>query len=227
MAMITLQISQVSSKTYGLGVVLCIGFGWLAACSSVDEAPGGGRIEHPVELGPKIQPSPSALATTLSSSSPSSSTSAPSAPLSSKRRSISEYFEENTGLKLSPRDKAIMDDCPDRAWSKNVPKRQCSKDEQCGDGFCDRGRCAAFWTCRGGYGIPCEKDAHCSSYRCVDGRCRSCVSDAECKWESDHQDPKCIDEPSIPGSRGCVGVTGGFKDATIVGPGAATQSPKK
>jgi hypothetical protein len=25
-------------------------------------------------------------------------------------------------------------------------KRGCKKDDECGDGFCDRGRCAAIWT---------------------------------------------------------------------------------
>ena len=32
-------------------------------------------------------------------------------------------------------------------------KRRCTSDEQCGDGLCDRGRCAAKWSCSN-YGKP-------------------------------------------------------------------------
>ena len=71
--------------------------------------------------------------------------------------SHSERFEERTGLTLSPLAKAMMDDCPARAWSKTVPKRRCAKDDQCGDGFCDRGRCAPFWTCTEDYGRRVNK----------------------------------------------------------------------
>jgi hypothetical protein len=48
--------------------------------------------------------------------------------------------EPPSGFTLSPIDKAIAQDYPARRWSKNVPERSCTKDDECGDGFCDRGR---------------------------------------------------------------------------------------
>lgn len=120
--------------------------------------------------------------------------------------SPSERFEEHTGLKLSPSEKAIMDDCPERAWSKKVPKRRCTKDAECGDGFCDRGNCAALWSCTSDYGRPCEQDDHCISRPCINGRCQSCTLDAECQWHRAVQDPKCTEDRSIIGARECIGV---------------------
>lgn len=40
---------------------------------------------------------------------------------------------------VSALDQAILEDYPPRPWSKNVPSQTCSRDEECGDGFCDRG----------------------------------------------------------------------------------------
>ncbi|MCK6590454.1 MAG: hypothetical protein L6Q76_23060, partial [Polyangiaceae bacterium] len=70
---------------------------------------------------------------------------ATSAPSVTRAHSPSEEFEKRWGFKLNPADKAIMDDCPARAWSKNVPKSRCTKDSECGDGFCDRDHCAPLW----------------------------------------------------------------------------------
>jgi hypothetical protein len=74
-----------------------------------------------------------------------------------------------------------------------VPNRACTKDEQCGDGFCDRGRCAPMST-RSPYGRRCEvlPTIHqCGVYLCLDGRCRSCVSVAECVKEMNDPDSLC------------------------------------
>lgn len=97
-------------------------------------------------------------------------------------------------------DGAIARDWPPRPWSKNVPDRACAIDNECGDGFCDRGKCAPIWTWTHIYGQRCDAlhSYHpetcpstpagprcdlmpsCGGYLCLDGRCRSCVSNDEC-----------------------------------------------
>lgn len=180
---------------------LCTGISWLLACSSTDEAPGGGRVEHPVEPGPKAL-----SAASVASPASTSATPLPSSLGSSSPSALAtELPVEPT---MSPLDKAILEDCPERVWSKNVPKRGCTKDEQCGDGFCDRGHCAPIWTCTGAYGKRCEEDARCgTSFLCINGRCSSCVSDAECKSYPNNQNPKCVPEPTMPGVQICHGIT--------------------
>jgi hypothetical protein len=126
----------------------------------------------------------------------------------------SEMYERRTGLALSPLDKAVIDACPARAWSRNVPRRRCTTDGQCGEGFCDRGRCAARWTCQLDYGRPCKGSDGCSVYPCIDGRCRSCTSESECDWKRGRpgeSDVKCQDDyVFVPGARACIGVVTGF-----------------
>lgn len=178
-------------------LAVCIGLSGLSSCSSTDEAPGGGRVEHPVDLGPKRVTAPSASSPSAASASPLES--------ASPQSSATEAPSEPT---ISSLDKAIRDDCPTRAWSKNVPKRVCSKHEQCGDGFCDRGRCAAIWTCGFPYGRLCEGDTTCGTpLLCINGRCSSCVSDSECKSYPDNQNPKCVPDPTMPGVVICHGYT--------------------
>jgi hypothetical protein len=65
-----------------------------------------------------------------------------------------------------------------------VPDRACRNDDECGDGFCDRGRCAPFWVEYPEYGQTCHAPGTadtCGGLLCVEGRCRSCVSDVECR----------------------------------------------
>src|SRR5262249_31272263 len=82
-----------------------------------------------------------------------------------------------------PRLGTVIPEPPPQPLSKNVPNRDCTGDAQCGDGFCDRGRCAPLWSGDPAYGKRCEASSAdpCSGrYLCLQGRCRSCVSDAEC-----------------------------------------------
>ena len=203
------------------GLFAWIGLGMAAACSSDDQAPGGGRIEHPIAGGLTKAPPPS---TSLAPSPASAVVS--SAPSVDRPLSLSERFEQRTGLKLSPRDKIIAEDCPERPWSKNVPERRCKKDDECGDGFCDRDHCAPLWTCFQPYSRPCERDDQCAFRPCIDGRCRSCLSDAECKWDKNNQDPKCTPDLWIPGARDCLGVTPGMGDG-VPSRGPLPQKPKQ
>lgn len=221
----SMQTNKGHSKILVVGLSAWVAFGWVVSCSSSDEAPGGGRIEHPVEPGPKAPPPPLSIAPPPTNSTPPSASALATPEPPPRRRSRSEAYEEITGTKLSVIDKAILDDCPSRVWSKNVPKRSCTKDEQCGDGFCDRGHCAAIWTCSASFGQRCERDQWCRTNLCIDGRCRSCLSDAECIDEPDNQDPKCTPDNSIPGSRGCYGVAGSREGDAV--PRRPPEAPKK
>ncbi len=202
MAMKTTSTSMLSAMGCALGLAL----GWAMACSSSDEVPGGGRIAHPVEPGPK----------------PSASTISPQSQSATPLPSASELPPDPY---LSPIDKAIANDHPSRPWSKNVPKRSCTKDDECGDGFCDRGQCAAIWTGGESYGQKCGRDEPCAAvYLCIDSRCRSCVADTECVDEPDNQNPRCSSDPFVPGARGCRGVAGGEGNAV---PSPFRSTPQK
>jgi hypothetical protein len=179
-----------------VGLAAWVGLAGLVACVSSDDAPPGGRLEHP-DPGSKAPRPPTALT---------HATSGPSVPPPSS----SGVNEPPSGFKLSQIDKAIAEDYPSRPWSKNVPNRSCMKDDECGDGFCDRGRCAAIWTWSFSLGQRCERNEYCGTLPCIDGRCRSCVSDKECEWPMDVQDPKCSPHPSIPGAQMCDGLVPGF-----------------
>jgi hypothetical protein len=150
----------------------CAGLTAGASCVSGDEAPAGGRVAHP----PARVSMPVASAEAPPDASP-----------------PAEGF--------TPLDQAIADDCrpfrppawSTRVWSQQVPDRDCTTDVECGDGFCDRGHCAAIKTCQDRYGQRCinhrpiprhfadrsPKLQVCPGI-CLEGRCRSCQSDAEC-----------------------------------------------
>lgn len=120
-----------------------------------------------------------------------------------EERELEEASKRSTkyGLTL-PLDKAIANTCPNQAWSVNVPKRACTKDEQCGDGFCNRGQCAAIWTCDDRHGQRCQNDEQCRGV-CVEGRCRSCESDAECRRDGRTPDAFCTRPLAITARRNC------------------------
>jgi hypothetical protein len=191
-----------------VGLAAWVALAGLASCVSSDDAPAGARVEHP-DRGPKAPPPPASA----------QATSEPSV----RPPSPSDVGEPPSGFTLSPIDEAIRKDKPSRPWSKNVPKRSCTKDDECGDGFCDRGRCAAIWTYHEQYGQRCEWDRWCGGYLCIDGRCQSCVSDEECaRTESWQSDPKCESVDKIPNARECFGVVGSMHRGVIIprkGPG--------
>jgi hypothetical protein len=157
-----------------------VGLCCAVSCSSGDQAPAGGHVEHP-------DPTPASTSTTTSiAPSPAPTPETPAPP---------EVEEQQ-------RPKTLAEDEPARPWSKNVPKRNCKKDDECGDGFCDRGRCAAIWTYTAQYGQPCEENF--ATLLCIDGRFRSCVSDAECAWTGKGGVPRCVSDTSVPGGRECA-----------------------
>jgi hypothetical protein len=145
-----------------------LGLAGLLSCSAADEAPGG-HLEHPT--GP--QPAPTAMPSLSAEVAP-----ATTAPM---------YFMTSSGVVIA--DPHLHFQTP---WSKNVPVRACTKDDECGDGFCDRDRCAAFYTWTR-YGLWCGRGDPCigQGHLCIDGRCRSCMSDAECVTASGRSDLAC------------------------------------
>jgi len=164
-----------------LGFLVVLSIATIASCSSIDPAPGGGHVEY---AGTQI-PAPSSSA---QGPSPSSSVGP-----------------------LSPLDWAIRNDCWARQWSKNVPERACTKDSECGDGFCDRDHCAAIWTCDEHYGQRCygprsERSGLCRGI-CLEGRCRTCLSDDECVKALGISDARCQSHPDRSGGHMC-GVPG-------------------
>lgn len=101
--------------------------------------------------------------------------------------------------------------------SSHVPNRDCSKDYECGDGFCDRGICAVIWREVGHYGQRCTKDWQCDGI-CLDGRCRSCLFHAECAAKADgYRYVVCGRRSDRPGALGCGGesVHGPFTDINV------------
>ena len=200
-------------KNLFVGLVSWAVLAGMAACSSSDEAPGGGRVAHPVavNLGTSGLPGTAAPLPLAHNAPPPSTHNAPppsslwvTPPPARPRLSNSEYYELRKGLKPSPEDKAILDDCPERPWSKNVPNRACTFDHECGDGFCDRDRCAAIWTCGERQGQRCEKDMQCPGEVCIDGRCKSCASDAECVNRLRRSDAECSPRRDEAGARACT-----------------------
>jgi len=176
------------------GMMIWLGLACTAACASGDKTQALRHVDHSVASppSPDAQPEETSGSPTISPDSTppidplmTSAIRAEVTPAPSVNRPPlpSQGYEQLFGVKLSPLEKAIMDDCPMRAWSQHVPKRQCKKDSECGDGFCDRGRCAAIWTCASDYGRRCEEDAQCGPRPCIDGRCRSCASEADCDWK--------------------------------------------
>lgn len=198
-----------------VGLASWMGVGVATSCSSSDQALGEGRVEHP-------DPAPPPPNNTALPSAQASLTPAPTqhpAPLA-----VAD--DPCSGPSRPPLDKAIAEDEPARPWSKNVPTRSCTNDSECGDGYCDRGRCAAIWTSTLQYGQRCERNCpRYGSLPCIDGRYRSCISDKECEWASHIQDAKCAPDSWAPGFRSCDGVVPSIKGTAV--PGPPPQRPRQ
>lgn len=198
-------------------LVAWLGLASVVSCVSSDDVPGPGRVGSP-DPSSKAPPPPASF-------SPSPALVPVSSEPSGHPPSLPNVDKQPAGFTRSPLDKAIAENDPARPWSKNVPKRHCTNDGECGDGFCNRGSCAAIWTSTLTLGQRCGWDVQCGSLLCIDGRCKSCVSDTECE-RVDVQDGKCIPDPWIPDSQRCSGFVGGGVDGTAA-PGPPPQRPKQ
>lgn len=161
----------------------------LFCCSASDEAPFGGRVDSPANKDPKTPTSAPSIDPSLEGVHPGPPYPTaregwwPDPPFPVPTIDWSTYPPRPStwwGLKLTPLQKVISDTCPTQRWSQNVPDIPCTKDSECGDGFCDRGQCGPIWTCGMRASLPCEKPEHCWDLLCIEGRCQSCVNDEEC-----------------------------------------------
>jgi hypothetical protein len=177
----TMRKVKAAMRAPVLALVFLPGLLAATACSSVDEGAASGRLEHP----------------------PGKATEKAAASASAQVAAATPAF--------TPLDKTIAEGCvplpnlPDsypawpRQWSQDVPERDCTSDDECGDGFCDRGRCSAIWTCVERHGQRCIDGEvypirggprRCNAL-CIESRCRSCVSDEECVQVLGDPSAKC------------------------------------
>jgi hypothetical protein len=194
------------SWAYALGgVMLGGGIVGIAACSSSESAMGGRHVASPQvgidagDAGGGVDAADAGRHTDAGGRSPFGEMIMPSHIIDPP----SNIVEREWGLTLSPDEKHMVNTCPRRAWSKNVPDRDCKKDNECGDGICDRGHCSAIITCLMYPGAPCKTDAHCRGL-CMEGRCRSCVSDEECQKKEMNPYGACDAPGSHPPGRSCA-----------------------
>lgn len=199
--MISAHPHQMGSRCAVLLFVAGVAIAWVTSCSATGDAPRC-QAESPV----KHQRDP-ALASSSANVSPGPPTQTPDTTPSrvdcSRPHRPDEPCPRVPGMALSPLDKAIADDFPSKPWSKNVPERACKKDDECGDGFCDRDRCAPIWTWTERYGQRCDASHGCPGL-CLDGRCRSCMSDAECVQATGSSAGMCTGPGAAPPGRRCA-----------------------
>jgi hypothetical protein len=186
-----IQMNATHGRHALVALAAWVGLAGAASCLSSDDAPAGGRVEHPPQRAP--------------------------IPVASTKEGQKGTHPPHQAP-FTPLDQAIADDCPPRVWSQNVPDRDCSNDGECGDGFCDRGHCAAIWTCQAGFGQRCTRAVprHFGSVPfepfcvgiCLDGRCRSCQSNAECAEEFGSGGIICNPVPIQAGSGRPCGIAG-------------------
>ena len=167
-----------------VGLAAWVGLCCAVSCSSSDQVPAGGRVAHPDPT--PASPSKSVEDTFLDNL-------LKSVPIEKEFIDKCSADERacNSNVSRTPIDEAIADDYPAREWSKNVPYLPCTRDDECGDGFCDRGQCAPIMTWNDLWGQRCKASHHCPGLLCINGRCRSCIADAECKSKYGHPDAMC------------------------------------
>ena len=200
------------------GVLWGIGVAMIASCSASDEAPFGGRVESPAKVASSASSKPSPSSTPTAHPSLLAVHPGPPYPTGKSDRwpappypKPADYTgpwpphpSEWWGLPLTPLEKIMADTCPEQVWSQYVPDIDCTKDSECGDGFCDRGHCNAIRTCALRVGQRCVDDKQCDGV-CIDGRCRSCISDEECQKRHDGNMGMMCNPPTRPPSHRMCG----------------------
>lgn len=184
-----------------LRVVLWTNLVTAISCSSNYETNVGGHVGSPAKVATYTTAS-SAQLPPLPTSVPGTSYPLPPFPWTkSFPPAPSTWWERKVAF--SSLQKAIVDACPERAWSQNVQHEHCTSDGDCGDGYCDRGHCDVIRTCGHFEGLPCDADEQCAGV-CFEGRCRSCVAKTECE----KKDPKwpwvCNPGWATAGRRTCM-----------------------
>ena len=178
-------------RTLFLGLAACVGVGCFISCSAAENGPS-----IPVATAPETHRAipPSSGANILYSATPTAVASASAKPPSGPQ-----------DVQASPcgvRHEHILG-APWRALSQHVPDRACSEESDCGDGFCDRGRCAPIWEVI--YGQRCTMACQCQPFLCIEGRCSSCLQHADCGGFVCSKDSLVT---TVPIANNCGGVLG-------------------
>jgi hypothetical protein len=188
-------------------VVLFAGGACIASCISGTQSPEGKKAADVHDAG--LHPNATTSAVIASSAASAMTLGAMSANAAPRPPSRGRTVTRSIGISSSLRARrpSWSRIAPDANFRKTSPKRRCTKDDECGDGFCDRGGCAPIWSCHSAYGQQCQANIDCHRRPCVHGRCRSCVSNAECAPMSEffESELECVPDSTIPGARQCVG----------------------
>jgi hypothetical protein len=144
-----------------------VGMGGMVSCAAAEDGQRG-----PVENAPRRQRE---VPASSGAKIPSSATLTPASSASAKPAAGPQDVQ---AWPCGARPNHILGTPLPRALSQHVPDRACSEESECGDGFCDRGRCAPIWEDR--YGQRCTMTCQCLPFLCIEGRCSSCLSHADC-----------------------------------------------
>ena len=158
-----MQMRRVFFAWLSVGAVI----GGLVSCSASEDGQRALVESHP---GRQRAAPASSGAQILSSVTPTAGSSASTKPPAGP--------QDAQALPCGVRHEHIVGAPPWRALSQHVPDRACTEESDCGDGFCDRGRCAPVW--EEAYGQRCTMTCQCGPFLCLEGRCRSCLHHAEC-----------------------------------------------
>jgi hypothetical protein len=178
-------------RTLFLGLAAGVGGGCCISCSATENGPSS-----PVTTAPETHRTipASSGANILSSATPTAGASASTKPPAGPQ----DVQASPCGVRHE-----YIPGAPWRALSQHVPDRACSEESDCGDGFCDRGRCAPIWEQI--YGQRCTMACQCEPFLCIEGRCSSCLRHAECGRRVCGKDPLVT---TVPIANDCGGVLG-------------------
>ena len=154
-------------RTVFLGLAAGVGIGCSISCSAAENGPSS-PVATPPEMHRAIPASSGAEI--LYSATPTAAASASAKPPAGP--------QDVQAWPCGAQPEHISGTPPARALSHHVPDRACSEERECGDGFCDRGRCAPIWEVE--YGQRCTMTCQCGPFLCLEGRCRSCLHHTEC-----------------------------------------------
>jgi hypothetical protein len=203
-----------SVQIFSLRGLTCIGLAYWVACAAEQDMPASSVPDVPASSTPSAAPSPPFVPDAADQDVPAKEVPYIDSPVGQlgppfvvRRRASGEPPPSSSWVPLPGT--VVLDEGPPEP-PQRVPKRKCTRDDQCGDGFCDRDRCSPHATReqRYSFGLECDPliPSRCGGFLCIDGKCRSCVSDAECMKEQDS--PTCGVFGQLPGKSCGIRVEG-------------------
>lgn len=158
---VAVPVRMQMSRTLFVGLATATAMGCCVSCSASENQPRG-----PVENASGQRQAAPVTSHTTATISSSASKKPPASP------------QDALALPCDAHPLPALGDPRPAALSQHVPDRVCSEESECGDGFCDRGRCAPIWN--DWYGLQCTTHCQCGPFLCLEGRCRSCLHHTEC-----------------------------------------------